>query len=264
LPPVRAAGEIPRRAHARKVLLLKGCVQPALIPSIDAATARVLDALGIEALVEPSSGCCGAIDYHLTAHDAAKKLARRNIDAWWPAIERGAEAIVINASGCGAMVKDYAHMLRKDRVYAAKAQRVSGMARDLAEFLAPSASALAARMAQAQNAGKKVRVAFHPPCTLQHTQKLKGFTETLLTELGADLVPVPDAHLCCGAAGTYALFQPELSQRLRANKLENLQHGKPDLILSANIGCLTHLETGTNVPVRHWIEWVDEYVRRET
>jgi glycolate oxidase iron-sulfur subunit len=263
LPPARAAGEIPRRAHARKVLLLNGCVQPALVPAIDAATVRVLDALGIEAMVEPSSGCCGAIDYHLTAHDAAKHHARRNIDAWWPHIEGGAEAIVINASGCGAMVKEYAHLLCDDWKYAAKADRVSSMTRDLAEFLTPFADTLA----QATQSGSSVtsarRVAFHPPCTLQHTQKLKGVAEALLTKLGAELVPVTDSHLCCGAAGTYALFQPELSQQLRANKLDNLQRCKPDLILSANIGCLTHLESGTSVPVRHWIEWLDERVKRE-
>jgi glycolate oxidase iron-sulfur subunit len=260
LPPLRDAGPLPRRAHARKVLLLNGCVQPALIPAVDAATSRVLDALGIEATIEPASGCCGAIDYHLTADEAAKARARRNIDAWWPHIERGAEAIVVNASGCGAMVKDYAHLLREDWAYAAKAERVSGMTRDLAEFLAPATDELKTLINQ--RGDTRARVAFHPPCTLQHTQKLKGVTETLLAALGAKLVPVQDSHLCCGAAGTYALLQPELSSQLHANKLDNLQRGNPDLILSANIGCLTHLETGAGVPVRHWIEWVDERMKR--
>jgi glycolate oxidase iron-sulfur subunit len=254
LPAARAAGTLPQRQHARKVLLLNGCVQPALIPAIDAATARVLDALGVQALIEPDSGCCGAIDYHLGAHAAAQIAARRNIDAWWPHIERGAEAIVINASGCGAMVKDYGHLLRGDAAYAEKARRVSGLTRDLAEFLIPFADELAVRMASKP----RPRVAFHPPCTLQHAQKLRGIPESLLASLGADLVPVADAHLCCGAAGTYALLQPELSQQLRSNKLGALERGKPDLILSANIGCLTHLETGTGIPVRHWIEWVDQ------
>jgi len=254
LPAARAAGTLPQRQHARKILLLNGCVQPALIPAIDAATARVLDALGIQALIEPDSGCCGAIDYHLGAHAAAQMAAHRNIDAWWPHIERGAEAIVINASGCGAMVKDYGHLLRGDAAYAEKARGVSGLTRDVAEFLIPFADELAVRMASKP----RPRVAFHPPCTLQHAQKLRGIPESLLASLGADLVPVADAHLCCGAAGTYALLQPELSQQLRSNKLGALERGKPDLILSANIGCLTHLETGTGIPVRHWIEWVDQ------
>ena len=256
LPPLRDAGAAPRRTHERKVLLLNGCVQPALMPAIDAATARVLDALEIETIVASRSGCCGAIDHHMAASDAAKHAARRNIDAWWPHIERGAEAIVINASGCGAMVKDYAHLLRDDAAYASKARRVAELTRDIAEFLAPSAHALAARIAMSP-AAPRPRIAFHPPCTLQHTQKLHGVTESLLTVLGADLVPVADAHLCCGSAGTYSLLQPELSQQLRVNKLASLQHGEPQLILSANIGCLTHLETGAGVPVRHWIEWID-------
>ena len=258
LPAERDAGAIPQRAHARKVLLLNGCVQPALIPAIDAATARVLDALGIQALVEPNSGCCGAVDYHLTAHAAAQAAARRNIDAWWPHIERGAEAIVINASGCGAMVKDYGQLLGANANYAEKARRVSELTRDIAEFLTPFANVLARRIEKAEK--PRPRVAFHPPCTLQHTQKLRGVAESLLSALGAELIPVADSHLCCGAAGTYALLQPELSQQLRSRKLESLQHGNPDLILSANIGCLTHLETGTGIPVRHWIEWIDQRI----
>ena len=260
LPPSRAAGAVARRTHARKVLLLNGCVQPALLPSIDAATTRVLDKLGIEAIVEPQSGCCGAIDYHLAAHDAARHAARRNIDAWWPHIENGAEAIVMNASGCGAMVKDYAHLLREDSAYAAKAQRVSELTRDLSEFLAPAAAELASRIGSTADA-ERPRIAFHPPCTLQHTQKLRGVTESLLSALGAELVPVPDVHLCCGAAGTYTLFQPEFSQQLRANKIANLERGQPQLILSANIGCLTHLESATKIPMRHWVEWVDSRLR---
>jgi glycolate oxidase iron-sulfur subunit len=256
LPPLRAAGAVPQRTHHRKVLLLNGCVQPALMPAIDAATARVLDALQIEALIAPRSGCCGAIDHHLAATDAAKAAARRNIDAWWPYVEAGAEAIVINASGCAAVVKDYAHLFANDPQHALKASRVSALTRDLAEFLAPSVPALAASIA-ASPAARRPRVAFHPPCTLQHTQKLRGVTESLLAALGVELVPVADAHLCCGSAGTYSLLQPELSQQLRTNKLEALRRGQPDLILSANIGCLAHLETGSNVPVRHWIEWID-------
>ena len=257
LPPARAAGATPARTHTRKVLLPNGCVQPALLPAVAAATARVLDALGIEAVRVATSGCCGAIDHHLGAHAAARAHARRNIDAWWPHIEAGAEAIVSNASGCGAMLKDYAHLLRDDPAYAQKAVRVAGMTRDLVEFLAPSAAALAALC----RTPASTRIAFHPPCTLQHTQKLRGAVESLLTQLGATLVQVPESHLCCGSAGTYSILQPELSRQLRARKLDNLQRNRPELILSANIGCLAHLETATEIPVRHWIEWVGTRLR---
>jgi len=258
LPRARDAGVLPTRTHARKVLLPSTCVQPALIPAIDAATMRVLDALGIETIRIADAGCCGAIDYHLSAPDAARAKARRNIDAWWPHVATGAEAIVSNASGCGAMLKDCAHLLRDDPVYVQKAEHIAGMTRDLAELLTPEASALAALCGEPAS----MRVAFHPPCTLQHTQKIRGVVESLLTRLGATLVPVAESHLCCGSAGTYSILQPELSQKLRARKLENLQRGEPELILSANIGCLTHLETGTDVPVRHWIEWVDARIAR--
>jgi glycolate oxidase iron-sulfur subunit len=253
LPRARAAGEWPQHRRERRVLLLRGCVQPALMPAIDAATARVLSRVGIEAIVVAQSGCCGAIDYHTSAADAAVAKARRNIDAWWPLIAAGAEAIVINASGCTAMAKDYARLLRDDTAYAQKAARVSELTRDLAEFLAPLAEQLAALRRDTSAS----RVAFHPPCTLQHTQKLRGVVEPLLIKLGAELLPIADAHLCCGAAGTYALLQPRLSRELRTRKLENLVRTMPDCILSANIGCLAQLETGTDIPVRHWIEWVD-------
>ena len=255
LPPKRAAGATPSRAHLRKVLLLNGCAQPALMPSIDAATARVLDALGVQAVVAHESGCCGAIDSHGDAQRAACDKARRNIDAWWPLLEAGAQAIVINASGCGAMVKDYAHLLRTDSDYVEKAQKVASLACDLAEFLAPQTAALKPVARAPEDALR--RVAFHPPCTLQHAQKIRGVVENLLVALGAELVPFADAHLCCGAAGLYTLLQPELSDELRNRKLDHLQRPQPRMILSANIGCLAQLETGTTVPVRHWIEWVD-------
>jgi len=227
------------------------------MPAIDAATRRVLDASGIEAIVAARSGCCGAIDYHLGAYDTAKRAARRNIDAWWPHIENGTEAIVINASGCGAMVKEYAYVLRDDPAYAEKAARVVALTKDLAEVLAARLHDLVAKTADANPATSPQRIAFHPPCTLQHTQKIRGAVEGILTAFGAELVPVVDAHLCCGSAGSYSLLQSELSQQLRALKLENLQRARPAMILSANIGCLAHLETGAGVPVRHWIEWVD-------
>jgi glycolate oxidase iron-sulfur subunit len=258
LPPAREAGAVPQRSHARRILLLNGCVQPALMPAIDAATARVLDALGVEAVVAARSGCCGAIDYHLTALAAAQSSARRNIDAWWPHIESGAEAIVINASGCGAMVREYAHVLRGDPAYAEKASRVVSLTRDLAEFLAPLQQKLVAQASGAEATMPPRRVAFHPPCTLQHTLKIRGTVEGILGALGAELVPVADAHLCCGSAGSYSLLQPELSLQLRARKLTSLLRERPAMILSANVGCLAHLDAGAGVPVRHWIEWVDQ------
>ena len=259
LPPKRRAGALPARAQARKVLLLRGCVQPALMPAIDAATRRVLDAIGVQCVVAPLSGCCGALDFHADARSAACAKARRNIDAWWPLLDAGAEAIVLNASGCAAMVKDYPHLLRDDAAYADKAARVAAQAQDLSEFLATQADALTA-MARAPQRDAQ-RVAFHPPCTLQHTQQVRGVVEGLLARLGAELAPVGDAHLCCGAAGMYALLQPALSGELRARKLEHLQRAQPQLILSANIGCLAHLETGSGIPVRHWIEWVDALLK---
>jgi glycolate oxidase iron-sulfur subunit len=284
-------GTWPSREHRRKVLLINGCVQPTMSPSIDAATARVLDAIGVQVVVAPNSGCCGAIRQHLDDHRGARANFRRNIDAWWPLIASGeVEAILSNASGCGAMVKDYGHLLRDDPKYAKKAQRVVELTRDIAEFLpeavaqvwgkrpaptvaavgvagaGPTAAAVAVAGADPAataptGAGahpRATRVAFHPPCTLQHGQKLRGIVENLLVTLGAELVPCADAHLCCGSAGTYSLLQTELSQTLRASKLEKLLQHRPEVILSANIGCISHLQGATATPVRHWVEWVDE------
>ncbi|MBN8885383.1 MAG: glycolate oxidase subunit GlcF [Rudaea sp.] len=261
LAPARDAGRWPRASHAndaapKRVLLLRGCVQPALMPSIDAATARVLDACGYAAIVAPDSGCCGALDFHLDAQAAAAARARRNIDAWLAQLDAGAEAIVINASGCSAMVKDYAHLLRDDPLYRDKAQRVVAATRDLAEFLPKPLQALAAQP-RAPLPETLHRVAFHPPCTLQHAQKITGAVEGILSAFGAELAPFAEAHLCCGSAGTYSILQPEFSQRLRERKLENLQRANPAMILSANVGCLGQLEPAAQVPVRHWIEWID-------
>ena len=256
LQPARPAGAWPQGRHARKVLLLRSCTQGALAPSIDAATARVLDALGIEACSEVRSGCCGAIRHHLGDQPGGRADARRNVDAWFPRLASGEiEALVLNASACAAQVRDYGHLLSEDGAYAERAQRVSEAARELGEFLAPQASALAART-QAGAAGS-VRVAFHKPCTLQHALKCAEHTESLLRALGADLVPVAEAHLCCGSAGTYSLLQGELSRTLRARKLGQLLAGQPQLVLSANIGCIAHLGAASTVPVWHWIEWVD-------
>jgi glycolate oxidase iron-sulfur subunit len=228
-------------------------------PSIDAATARVLDAVGVQSIIAPGSGCCGAIRQHLDDQSGARDDFRRNIDAWWPLIESAeVEAILINASGCGAMVAEYAHLLRDDPAYAHKAKRVVELARDLAEFLPQAIATAGVGMPAAR------RVAFHPPCTLQHGLKIRGKVETLLVSLGAELVPVRDTHLCCGSAGTYSLLQPELSQALRARKLDTLLENRPQAVLSANIGCITHLQGATETPVRHWIEWVDEALASRT
>lgn len=269
IPAGQKVGRTPTRQHARKVILLKGCVQPAMLPGIDAATRRVLDALQIESLVVEGSGCCGAIKHHLADAEGGLQAARINIDAWWPYVERDAiEAIVVNASGCGVMVKDYGHLLADDPNYAQKANRISAMAKDPAEFLESLVPQLAAlvsvrdnasiRFAGQRGAPSQDRVAFHPPCTLQHGMKIRGVVEKLLTTLGATLVPVADSHLCCGSAGTYSVLQPVLSSALKQRKLENLQAQAPQTILSANIGCITHLQSGTATPVRHWVEWVDE------
>jgi glycolate oxidase iron-sulfur subunit len=262
VPQRRAPGTRPSREHARKVLLLDGCVQPAMVPAIDAATARVLDALGIQSIVAPRTGCCGAIRHHLNDADGALDDARRNIDAWWPWIETGrVEAIVVNASGCGAMLLDYAHLLRDDPQYAAKATRVTAVVRDLAVFLGAERDRLAALAATAPPPADgdplPRRVVFHPPCTLQHAQQVRGAVEALLVACGATLQPIGESHLCCGSAGTYSVLQPELSRQLRDRKLGHLQADAPEAILSANIGCLTHLQSGTPTPVRHWIEWLD-------
>jgi len=244
------AKPLPTARHARKVLMLEGCVQPSLSPNTNAATARVLDRLGISVTPAREAGCCGAVDYHLDAQAAGLDRARRNIDAWWPSIENGAEAIVQTASGCGAFIKEYAHLLSTDPAYADKARKVSALARDLVEVLRDEPL-------EALGIHSDQRLAFHCPCTLQHAQKLGGAVEALLTKLGFNLTPVPDGHLCCGSAGTYSLTQPELSRQLRDNKLNALESGQPDVIVTANIGCQSHLDGAGRTPVRHWIELVE-------
>jgi len=251
--PAKPAGERPTRQHARKVLMLEGCVQPAMQPNINNATLRVLDALGIEAVSPSAAGCCGAVRYHLNEQDAALDDMRRNIDAWWPHLGQGAEAIVINASGCGVTVKEYGYYLRNDPAYAAKAARVSGLACDIVELLAPMAATLAERVRR----HPLERVAYHPPCTLQHGQRVRGRVEALLQALGLLVMLPADSHLCCGSAGTYSVLQPELSYQLRDNKLAALAQTQPQAIVSANIGCIGHLQSGTATPVMHWIELVD-------
>jgi glycolate oxidase iron-sulfur subunit len=257
LPERRAARAWPAGRHPRKVLLLAGCVQPGLAPSINVATARVLDALGLQVLVPGEAGCCGALRHHLGDPDGGLDDARRNVDAWWPHVEAGAEAIVMNASGCGAMVREYGHLLRSDPAYAEKAARVAALTRDVVEIVAGRVGDLRAAVPAAP-----VRVAFHPPCTLQHGQKIRGAVESVLAALGATVVPFEDAHLCCGSAGTYSLTQPAIAGELRDRKLASIANARPDAILSANVGCIAHLASAADVPVRHWIEWVDERLGR--
>jgi glycolate oxidase iron-sulfur subunit len=247
VPAPESARPRPRNPHERKMLMLEGCVQPSLAPNTNAAAARVLDRLGIE-LVAADDICCGAVSYHLSATDEGLDYMRRNIDAWWPHIEAGAEAIVITASGCGVMVQEYGHLLRHDPEYADKAARVSELARDIAEVLADE------DLSRLAPAGQRPRVAFHPPCSLQHGLKVRGVVERILADAGFELTPVPDAHLCCGSAGTYSILQKDLANRLKSDKLEALSAGRPEVIATANIGCQAHLQSGTDLPVRHWIE----------
>ncbi len=248
-PPAR-----PTTRHARGMLVLEGCVQPGLAPATNVAAARVLDKLGISLLSAPAAGCCGAVSYHLNAHEDGLDYMRRNIDAWLPCIEQGAEAVVMTASGCGAMVKEYGHLLRNDKSYAEKAARISALTRDLSEILAAEQENLLRVLVPAQRG----RVAFHAPCTLQHGQKITGVIEALLVRAGYELTQVQDKHLCCGSAGTYSILQQDLSRQLLRNKLDALHSGNPAQIASANIGCQTHLQSGTALPVRHWIELLDE------
>ncbi|KON80281.1 glycolate oxidase subunit GlcF [Azoarcus sp. PA01] len=253
---LRPAGPRPTRRHARRMIALAGCAQPAMAPSINAATARVLDTLGVSLVEMPGAGCCGAVRYHLNDQEGGRDDARRNIDAWWPAIERGeVEAIVMTASGCGVQVRDYAHLLAQDSAYADRAARIAAMTRDVAEILAAESERLHELLER--RCGEPEAVAFHSPCTLQHGQRIRGVVENLLAAAGYSPTPVRDAHLCCGSAGTYSLLQPELSQRLRDDKLAALGAGGAPLIASANIGCIGHLQAGTATPVRHWIELID-------
>lgn len=252
----RADGDAAPATDTRRMLLLAGCVQPAMLPNINIATARVLHALGIETLIEPEAGCCGAIRLHLNYRDEALDDVRRNIDAWWPHVEAGVEAIVINASGCGATVKEYGHLLRNDPAYAQKARRISELARDVVEVLAGFEAELA-RLARRRGVHT---VAFHPPCTLQHGQQIRGEVERLLESLGVEVRLPVDSHLCCGSAGTYSVTQPAMSYTLRDRKVQNLQALEPQMIVSANVGCIAHLQSGTSTPVAHWVELVEHLI----
>jgi glycolate oxidase iron-sulfur subunit len=251
----RPAGDWPAPRHARRMLALAGCVQPALAPSINAAAARVLDRIGVSLVEAPGAGCCGALRFHLDRQDAGRDDMRALTDAWWPLVENGAvEAIVMTASGCGATVREYAHYLQEDPRYRDRAARIASLTRDLCEVVDP---------AQLPHLGSLGKLAFQSPCSLQHGQQIRGKVEAILGRVGFSLCAVDDAHLCCGSAGAYSLLQPALSRELRRRKLDALQSGQPARIVTANIGCLAHLQGGTSTPVMHWVEVVDEALRRK-
>ena len=250
IPPSSApAGAWPASRHARRMLALAGCVQPALAPAINAAAARVLDRRGISLVEVPGAGCCGALRFHLNDQEGGRNDMRALIDAWWPMVERGeVEAIVMTASGCGTQVRELAHHFQDDPAYRDKAERISALTRDLSEVVPPG---------NIDRGTKPLRVAFQSPCSLQHGQQVRGKVEALLQEAGYELTPVADGHLCCGSAGTYSILQPELSGQLREHKLAALGAGGPEVIATANIGCLTQLQSGTRTPVKHWIELLE-------
>ena len=252
----------PNTHHARKMLILEGCVQPGMLPNINSATARVLDALKIQLLSAPSATCCGALRYHLNDQVGGLDNAKQNIDAWWPMVESGVEAIIMTASGCGVMVKDYGHLLANDPAYAAKAKKISELTKDISEVMTNLQNELVALIGADQKPG----VVYHPPCTLQHGQQIRGKVEGLLGSLGIGVRLCNDSHLCCGSAGTYSVTQPELSEQLRKNKLQNLtvacEESGADVIVSGNIGCITHLQQDEK-PVLHWIEIVDQLLSKQ-
>jgi glycolate oxidase iron-sulfur subunit len=251
IPPPVDAGDWPPARHARRMAVLDGCVQPAVAPGINAAAARVLDRAGISLIRIPGAGCCGALAHHLGDVAGALEAARRNVRACNAMLDAGCEAIVSTASGCGVMAKDYGHLLRADPEHAAMAKRVADATRDLCEVLD---HAMVARAAPTTSRAQTV--VFQAPCTLQHGQRLASRVEALLAAAGYTLVPVGEPQLCCGSAGSYSILQRRLASELRARKLAALLKGNPSVIATANIGCLTHLQAASPVPVRHWIELI--------
>lgn len=239
-------------APTRKMLLLQGCVQSLATPNTNIASANILHKLGIEIITPKSAGCCGAVSQHLSAAHEAQEFMRRNIDAWWPYIEQGVSAIIITASGCGAMIKEYGYLLKQDVKYAEKARKVSALAKDISEILASESLAGACIKPSIKN------IAFQSPCTLQHGQQLDGVVESILKDSGFNLSPVENAHLCCGSAGTYSILQADLSQQLLHNKLASLQKHQPELIVTANVGCQLHMQSQAQIPVKHWIELIND------
>jgi glycolate oxidase iron-sulfur subunit len=251
----RGAGD-PTGAHQRRVLMLRGCVQPSMMPNIDRAAARVLDAAGIQTVYASGAGCCGAVRTHIGDHEGGLENMRRNIDAWMPMVSAGeVQAIVASASACSLAIKEYGHALRGDVAYAERSARISALTRDLSELLPELVTALKGKM----RLGGLARLAFHPPCTLQHGQRLTGGIETHLRALGFEVNAAgSEGHFCCGSAGTYSILQPDLARQLRDRKLENLAKLDAQCIVSANMGCIQHLQSGTLTPVKHWVEVLDE------
>lgn len=243
----------PATSHPRKMLLLEGCAQSCLTPETNAATARVLDRVGIQLIPENKQGCCGAVRLHTSERDRGLKDIRHRIDTWWPSVEAGIEGIISTASGCGVTVKDYGELLKDEPQYAEKAAQISGMTVDICEVLSIELT----KSSPPPKLQRNIKVAFHSPCTLQHGQKITGRIEALLGQFGITLVTVDDSHLCCGSAGTYSILQPDLSARLKADKMEKLQAHSPDFIATANVGCQLHLRKGSNKPVLHWVELLD-------
>ncbi|MFT4822308.1 MAG: glycolate oxidase iron-sulfur subunit [Halioglobus sp.] len=256
VPVRRTSGVWPSSNHGRGMLALAGCVQPGSTPNTNVSAATVLDRLGVTLIEEARAGCCGALSYHLSMHDEGLNFMRRNIDAWWPAIEAGAEAIVVTASGCGTTVKEYGHLLRDDPEYATKAARVSEMAKDLSEIL------LKEDLSRLTMKPDPVKTAIHCPCSLQHGQQLPDSVEMVLKKIGINLVDTAEKHLCCGSAGTYSILQPQLSRKLLDNKVRALMVESPERIVTANIGCQLHIESKSPVPVQHWIEIVAQRLDR--
>ena len=252
----------PDTQHTRKMLILEGCVQPGMLPNINSATARVLNALKVQLISAPNATCCGALRYHLNDQLGGLDNAKQNIDAWWPLVESGVEAIIMTASGCGVMVKDYGHLLANDPTYATKAKKIAELTKDISEVMTSLQNELVAIIGSDQKPG----VVYHPPCTLQHGQQIRGKVEGLLGSLGIGVRLCNDSHLCCGSAGTYSVTQPELSEQLRKNKLTNLkvacEESGADVIVSGNIGCITHLQQDEK-PVLHWIEIVDQLISEQ-
>ena len=258
LPVPQSSAGTEKATSNRKMLVLQGCVQSVVTPQTNQAASRILQKLDIELIAAPDAGCCGAVSHHLSAAEEGLDFMRRNIDAWWPHIEpevgQGIEAIIITASGCGTVVKDYAELLKRDQLYAEKAKKVSKLAKDISETLRDE------DLSNIVFGETDIKVAFHSPCTLQHGQKLSGVIEKILSDAGFALTAVVDPHLCCGSAGTYSILQAKLSQQLLDNKLSSLQSGQPDIIATANIGCQMHMASKATVPVKHWIEVIDEHL----
>ena len=249
LPKLRPPLPVVGRGHARRMILVQGCVQPGLSPTTNAAARLVLDRLGIETISAVAETCCGAMAHHLSQQQRALQQAKANIDAWWPLLEEGVEAIVMTASGCSNFVREYALLLAADPEYAGRAQRVVDRLRDISEVLQGEELEQLAMHT-------RLRVSWHCPCTAQHGQQLDNPTRDVLQRLGFQLPAITDAHLCCGSAGTYSLLHPRMANELRARKLEQLQASSPEHIVTANIGCQIHLAGGTETPVVHWIELI--------